>query len=193
MSTITQLLLTRRFMTSLRCRGAPPRPPEPSGGYRCPMVATPATTALEAAGIEFTVHTYEITAGDDLSYGEAVAAALGVQPERVYKTLVAVVDDEPVVGIVPVTGSLALKPLARACGGKKASMADPGDAERLTGYVTGGISPFGQRRELRMVVDLSVVEHDTLFVSGGRRGIQVEVGPDDLVDLTGAEIAVIAG
>ncbi len=155
------------------------------------MVATRATTALESAGVSFRVHSYELTDGDDATYGEAVAAALQVVPDRVYKTLVAAVDGEPVVAIVPVTGVLRLKALARACGGKKAVMADPADAERLTGYVTGGISPFGQRRPLRFVIDESIIEHDTLFVSGGRRGTQVEVTPDDLVNLTGAEIADI--
>ena len=162
-------------------------------GYRWLMAATPATTALDQARVDFVVHTYDLPPSSEASYGEAVAEALGVSADRVYKTLVAMVDGEPAVGIVPVTGSLSLKSLARACRGKKAAMADPGQAERLTGYVTGGISPFGQRRRLSFVVDESIIELDTLFVSGGRRGVQVEVTPDDLVNLTGAEIAEIAG
>jgi Cys-tRNA(Pro)/Cys-tRNA(Cys) deacylase len=157
------------------------------------MAATPATAALERAGIDFTVHTYEPPGGDDISYGEAVAAALEVSPGRVFKTLVATVDGAATVAIVPVTGTLALKALARARGGKKAAMADPGDAERLTGYVTGGISPFAQRRRLPVVADEALMEFETVFVSGGRRGIQVEVAPRDLLDLTGAIIAPIKG
>ena len=157
------------------------------------MAATPATAALERAGIEFTVHTYEAPTGDDISYGEAVAAALGVPAGRVFKTLVAMVDGAPAVAIVPVIGTLALKSLARARAGKKAAMADPADAERLTGYVTGGISPFAQRRRLPMIADQTLMEFETVFVSGGRRGIQVEVSPLDLLELTAAEVAPIAG
>jgi Cys-tRNA(Pro)/Cys-tRNA(Cys) deacylase len=116
-----------------------------------------------------------------------------VEPGRVFKTLVAEVDGDAVVGIVPVTGALSLKALARARGGKRAAMAAPADAERLTGYVTGGISPFGQRRRLPVVADESVHGWDTVFVSGGLRGLQLEVAPDDLVRVTGAASAPIAG
>jgi Cys-tRNA(Pro)/Cys-tRNA(Cys) deacylase len=157
------------------------------------MASTPAITVLERAGIDFRVHHYETLGEDDLSYGEAVAAELGASPERVFKTLVATVDGEPVVGIVPVAGQLALKALARAAGGKRAAMAEPSDAERLTGYVVGGISPFGHRHRLRVVIDARVEEHGTVFVSGGRRGIQVEIAPADLIRLTGADLAAIAG
>jgi Cys-tRNA(Pro)/Cys-tRNA(Cys) deacylase len=157
------------------------------------MAATPATAALERSGIHFRVHTYEVPSGDEISYGEAVAATLRVSPGRVFKTLVAMVDGAPTVGIVPVTGTLALKALARACEGKKAVMADPADAERLTGYVTGGISPIAQRRRLPMIADEALMEFETVFVSGGRRGIQVEVAPRDLLDLTGAVVAPISG
>jgi Cys-tRNA(Pro)/Cys-tRNA(Cys) deacylase len=157
------------------------------------MAATPAIRALEQAGCAFRVHSYELSGDDDGSYGEAVARRLGVPPGMVFKTLVALVDGDPVVAIVPVAGSLQLKALARARGGKRASMADPPDAERLTGYVTGGISPFGRRRRLPVVLDVAAQHHDTVFVSGGRRGLQLEVGPDDLVRITGAEVAAIAG
>jgi len=152
---------------------------------------TRAIDTLQKAGVEFTIHEYDV--GDtDLSYGEAAAASLGVEPDQVFKTLVAMVDGNPVVGIVHVSRHLSLKRLARAAGGKKATMAEPSDAERLTGYVVGGISPFGQRRRLPMFVDASAVGYDTIFVSAGRRGLQVEVAPSDLMGLTGAEAADIA-
>ena len=156
------------------------------------MASTRAIQVLERAGRPFRVHAYEIAGAGELGYGEAVARELEVPAERVFKTLVALVDGEPVVGIVPAAGSLGLKALARTRGGKRASMADPGDAERLTGYVVGGISPFGQRRRLPMVIDLTATRFETVFVSGGRRGLQLEVSPTDLIEVTGAEAAPIA-
>ncbi|NOY55388.1 MAG: Cys-tRNA(Pro) deacylase [Actinobacteria bacterium] len=152
---------------------------------------TRAIAALGAAGVAFTVHSYEI-GNTDLSYGEAAAAALGAAPERVFKTLVATVDGSAVVGIVPVSRRLSMKKLARVAGGKHSTMAEPSDAQRLTGYVVGGISPFGQRRRLRMFIDASAGRYDSIFVSAGRRGVQVEVAPTDLTALTGAEMAAIA-
>lgn len=119
-------------------------------------------------------------------YGEAVAGAIGVPPRRVFKTLLASVDHQQVVAIIPVSARLSLKALARAAGAKKVSMADPADAERLTGYVAGGISPLGQRRRHLTFIDDSATDHTTIFVSAGRRGLQVELGPADLVELTGA-------
>ncbi len=157
------------------------------------MAATRATLALERAGVPHRVHSYDPPGDEHPSYGEAVAAVLEVDRDQVFKTLVAEVDGEAVVGIVPVTGNLNLKALAKVRGSKKAVMADPRDAERLTGYVVGGISPFGQRRRLPMVADASIERHDTVFVSGGRRGVQVEVAPGDLLRLTGARVAEIAG
>ena len=153
---------------------------------------TAAVRVLEQSGVEFTLHEYE-TVADDRSYGEAVASALGVDPVRLFKTLVATVDGSPVVGIVPVSGQLSMKRLARAVRGKRAAMVEPAEAQRLTGYVVGGISPFGQRRRLPMYLDASALDHHAILVSAGRRGLQVEVAPDDLVTMTGAVVATIGG
>ncbi|KFG00603.1 transcriptional regulator [Streptomyces scabiei] len=152
---------------------------------------TPATVALSAAGVEFTVHAYEHDPAHP-SYGEEAAEAMGVSPERVFKTLVADVDGALVVAVVPVAGSLDLKSLATAVGGKRAAMADPTLAERTTGYVRGGISPLGQRKKLRTVLDASADAHDTICVSAGRRGLEVELAPQDLLKLTEAVSAPIA-
>jgi Cys-tRNA(Pro)/Cys-tRNA(Cys) deacylase len=146
---------------------------------------------LSRQRIAFTAHRYEVDE-HATSYGEAAAAALGVPAGRVFKTLVANVDGRLTVGVVPVSGSLDLKALAAAVGGKRGSMADPADAQRATGYVTGGISPFGQRSRLPVVVDVSARNWPTVYVSGGRRGLQVEVAPDDLIRLTSAAEAAIA-
>lgn len=154
---------------------------------------TPAIAALERAGVAHTVHPYELGPGaDDVTFGEAVAAALGVDASRLFKTLVAVVDDEPVVAVVPVDGMLDIKALARAVGGKRAGLAPVELAERMTGYVVGGISPLGQRRRLPTIADASIADHDAVVVSAGRRGLQVELSPADLVALTGARTAAIA-
>ncbi|GLZ03657.1 Cys-tRNA(Pro)/Cys-tRNA(Cys) deacylase [Actinomadura sp. NBRC 104412] len=152
---------------------------------------TPATLAAAKAEIGFTLHPYEPDPAAE-SYGAAAARALGVPPERVFKTLLAEVDGALTVAVVPVSGSLDLKALAAAAGGKKARMADPKVAERATGYVVGGISPLGQRRELPTVVDESVSGFPTVYVSAGRRGLQIELAPADLVRLTAATLAAIA-
>ncbi|MFI2610063.1 Cys-tRNA(Pro) deacylase [Kitasatospora sp. NPDC018619] len=152
---------------------------------------TPATVALEAAAVPFTVHAYDHDPAA-ASYGGEAAEALGIAPERVFKTLVAEVDGALTVGVVPVCGRLDLKALAAAVGGKRAAMADPAAAERSSGYVLGGISPLGQRRPLRTVVDASALGHPTVYVSAGRRGLEVELAPADLVALTGATTAPIA-
>ncbi|MEV8388464.1 MULTISPECIES: Cys-tRNA(Pro) deacylase [unclassified Streptomyces] len=151
---------------------------------------TPATVALTAAGTPYTLHAYEHDPASP-SYGEEAAEALGVSPDRVFKTLVADVDGELTVAVVPVAGSLDLKALAAAVGGKRASMADPVTAERTTGYVRGGISPLGQRKRLRTVVDASAETHATICVSAGRRGLEVELSPADLASLTSAVLAPI--
>ncbi|MFF5338732.1 Cys-tRNA(Pro) deacylase [Streptomyces sp. NPDC013181] len=151
---------------------------------------TPATVALTAAGTAFTVHAYEHDPASP-SYGEEAAQALGVPPDRVFKTLVADVDGRLTVAVVPVAGSLDLKALAAAAGGKRATMADPAAAERTTGYVRGGISPLGQRKRLPTVLDASARSHPTICVSAGRRGLEVELAPEDLAALTGAVFADI--
>ncbi|GAB2871162.1 Cys-tRNA(Pro) deacylase [Streptomyces mayteni] len=153
---------------------------------------TPATVAATRAGVSFTLHSYEHDPASALSYGEEAVRALGVAPERVFKTLLAEVDGELVVAVVPVSRSLGLKALAAALGGKRAAMADPAAAERATGYVRGGISPLGQRRRLRTAVDASADDLASLFVSAGRRGLEIELAPADLVRLTGAVSAAIA-
>lgn len=152
---------------------------------------TPATVALTRAGVPFTAHTYDHDPAAT-SYGLEAAEALGLEPATVFKTLLADVDGDLVVGVVPVTGQLDLKALAAAVGGKKAQMADPAVAERVTGYVVGGISPIGQKRRLRTVLDASADAHATVFVSGGRRGLDLGLAPDDLARVTGATRAPIA-
>ncbi|GAA3813048.1 Cys-tRNA(Pro) deacylase [Streptomyces phyllanthi] len=146
--------------------------------------------ALTGAGVDFTVHSYEHDPSHP-SYGEEAAEAMGVSPDRVFKTLVADVDGALVVAVVPVAGSLDLKALASAVGGKRAAMADPTLAERTTGYVRGGISPLGQRKKLRTVLDASARSHDTICVSAGRRGLEIELSPEALLELTEAVSAPI--
>ena len=140
---------------------------------------TPATVALTAAGVPYTVHSYDHDPAHP-SYGDEAARRWRVSPERVFKTLVADVDGTLTVAVVPVAGQLDLKALAAAVGGKRAAMADPALAERTTGYVRGGISPLGQRRKLPTVLDGSASAHPTICVSAGRRGLEVELSPDDL-------------
>ncbi|SEC58767.1 Cys-tRNA(Pro)/Cys-tRNA(Cys) deacylase [Paramicrobacterium humi] len=153
---------------------------------------TPATAALTKAGIPFTLRGYEHdpSAG---SFGLEAADKLGIEAERVFKTLLCDVDARLVVGIVPVAGKLSLKALAAAVGGKRAVLADPREAERKTGYVVGGISPIGQKTALPTVLDASAIEHETILVSGGRRGLDIELDPQQLVALTRARVAPIAG
>ncbi|OLZ68170.1 aminoacyl-tRNA deacylase [Streptomyces sp. IMTB 2501] len=151
---------------------------------------TPATVALSSAGVDFTVHAYDHDPAHP-SYGEEAAEAMGVSPDRVFKTLVADVDGTLTVAVVPVAGSLDLKALAAAVGGKRAAMADPTLAERTTGYVRGGISPLGQRKKLPTVLDDSAETHETICVSAGRRGLEVELSPGDLAKLTEAVLAPI--
>ena len=153
---------------------------------------TPATVALTRAGVPFTLHPYEHDPRAE-SFGMEAAEALGVPAERVFKTLLAEADGRLVVGIVPVTGQLDLKALARAVGASKAAMADVKAAERATGYVVGGISPFGQKRAHPTVVDETVELWETVYVSGGRRGLDVEIAPADLIEVTGATVADVGG
>lgn len=151
---------------------------------------TRATELLSRLGIPHTVHRYEHDPQSG-SYGLEASAALGVPPERVFKTLVADVDQQLAVAVVPVSGSLDLKALASAAGGKKARMADPAAAERATGYVTGGISPLGQRRLLPVVIDATALEFETVFCSAGQRGLEIELAPADLIRAARAVVAPI--
>jgi len=153
---------------------------------------TPAVQALERAGIRHELHEYDFSAAPG-RIGLAAAAAMGVAPGRVFKTLMAVVDErELVVAIVPVAAELDLKALAKAAGGKRAAMAEVAAAERATGYVKGGISPFGQKRRHRAFVDAAAGGHATVIVNGGRRGLQIELAPADLVAASGGVTAPIA-
>lgn len=152
--------------------------------------STPATVALVRSGIAHVVRPYEHDPRAE-SYGLEAATALGVEPGRVFKTLVAGLDGVLVVGIVPVTHQLDLKALARALGGSKAVMAPVADAERATGYVAGGISPIGQKRPHRTVLDDSALGWGAVLVSGGRRGLDIELAPADLLAATSAVTAAI--
>jgi Cys-tRNA(Pro)/Cys-tRNA(Cys) deacylase len=155
---------------------------------------TPAILIARRAGIRFEVREYSHDPACE-SYGLEAAQALGVDPERVFKTLLVAVNEDRrtlAVGVVPVGGQLDLKAMAAALGAKKASMADPPDAERVTGYLLGGISPLGQKRRLPTVVDVSAAGFPTVLVSAGRRGLEIELSPADLVMLTAAREAPIA-
>lgn len=151
---------------------------------------TPAVRALAAAGLPFSEHPYEHDP-DHPSFGMEAAEALGLDPDSVFKTLLAEVDAAFVVAVLPVTAQLDLKALAGVVGGKRATLARPGDAERVTGYVVGGISPLGQRKPLPTVVDSSAEALETMYVSGGRRGFDLGVAPADLIALTRATVASV--
>jgi Cys-tRNA(Pro)/Cys-tRNA(Cys) deacylase len=152
---------------------------------------TPATAQLTREKVQHTLHPYEHDPRAEV-YGEEAAMALGVEPQRLFKTLIAAVDGRLACAVVPVAGRLDLKSFAAAVGGKKAVLADPAAAQRATGYVVGGISPLGQKSRLPVVVDASADGFATVFVSAGKRGLQVELAPGDLVRLTGATLAAIA-
>lgn len=158
---------------------------------KTPTAGTPATAVLTAANVPFVLHPYTHHASAE-SYGLEAAEALGMDPAKVFKTLLADVDGNLVVGVVPVSGTLDLKALASALGGKRAAMADPAVAQRRTGYVLGGISPLGQRQASPTVVDATALHLDSMLVSGGRRGLDIELAPADLIRLTGAVTAAIA-
>ncbi|HEY6013702.1 MAG TPA: aminoacyl-tRNA deacylase [Candidatus Limnocylindrales bacterium] len=159
---------------------------------------TRAIDLVRRSGVAHQVHAYEPTArhGRDRdarpSYGREAAMALGIEPGRLFKTLVASVDERLVLAVVPVDRELDPKALAEAVEGRHAELADPVVAERATGYVVGGISPIGTRRALPVILDVSATGRPTVFVSAGRRGLQVELAPDDLVRLTGAIVASVA-
>jgi Cys-tRNA(Pro)/Cys-tRNA(Cys) deacylase len=152
---------------------------------------TPAINQARKSGIVFRLHEYSHDAATE-SYGLEAAEKLGVDPERVFKTLVVDAQGMLIVGIVPVSASLDLKALAAAAGVKRAEMADIADAERATGYVAGGISPLGQKKRLRTILDNSATAFATIFVSAGRRGLEIELAPADLIKLCTGEMAAIA-
>lgn len=153
---------------------------------------TPAVRAAEAAGVPFRLHEYDAQTAEGPTFGEAAAAALGVDPQRMFKTLVARVDAELTIAVVPVSGELDLKALARAAGGKRAAMAEAEEAEKATGYVVGGISPLGHRRRLPVVIDASATAHETIYVNAGRRGLQLELRAADLLQAARASMAEVA-
>jgi Cys-tRNA(Pro)/Cys-tRNA(Cys) deacylase len=154
---------------------------------------TPAIKAAEAAGIPIRLHEYAHDPANT-HYGMEAATALGLEPERVFKTLLVGLNGDArklAVAIVPVTGQLDLKSMAAACRAKKADMADPGAAQRATGYVVGGISPLGQKKRLPTVLDVSAMAFDSIYVSGGRRGLDIEIAPADLLAVCAAQTAPI--
>lgn len=158
---------------------------------------TRAIDLVRRSGVRHRVHAYEASERQGRerdarpAYGREAAAALGIVPGRIFKTLVANVDGRPVLAVVPVDRELDLKALADVAGGRRAEMADPGTAQRATGYVVGGISPIGTRRVLPIVLDASASDQPSILVSAGRRGLQLELAPADLVSLTGAIVAPI--
>lgn len=153
---------------------------------------TPGINAAKAARIAYTVHEYVHDPAHP-SYGEEAAEKLGVPMARVFKTLVARLDGRTLaVGVVPVSAKLDMKRLAKAAGAKRAEMAAPADVERATGYVLGGVSPLGQKRRLQTWIDASAAQYPTILVSAGRRGLEIELAPDDLRTLSGGVFAAIA-
>ncbi|KEF29854.1 MAG: Cys-tRNA(Pro) deacylase [Gammaproteobacteria bacterium] len=150
---------------------------------------TPGIKAAKKAGVAHTIHEYEHDPATT-NYGTEAVEKTGANPGQVFKTLVVTVDNkELVVGVVPVAGMLSMKLIAKAAGGKKAVMADPQAVQRSTGYVLGGVSPLGQKRRLRTFIDESAGDYETLFVSAGKRGLEIELAPADLATLTRAEFA----
>ncbi|MGE0080954.1 MAG: Cys-tRNA(Pro) deacylase [Thiohalomonadaceae bacterium] len=153
---------------------------------------TPAIDAAKKAGVAHTVHAYEHDPSC-AAYGMEAAEKMGVAPNRVFKTLVVQLDGKVfAVGIVPVAAQLSMKLMAKAAGAKKAAMADKQDVERITGYVLGGVSPLGQKRRLKSFIDASARQFPTVYVSAGRRGLEIELAPADLARLTGAVFAELA-
>lgn len=151
---------------------------------------TPATKTLDQAKISYTTHPYKHDARAE-SYGEEAAAQLGIDARQIFKTLIASVDSALVCAVVPVAGRLDLKALAAAVGGRKAELAEPARAQRATGYVLGGISPLGQRSRIPVVIDSSALDWETMYVSAGKRGLQLGLAPADLIAAASAQTAAI--
>jgi Cys-tRNA(Pro)/Cys-tRNA(Cys) deacylase len=162
-------------------------------GYtRAMSRTTPATLALTKAGVDFTVHAYDYDPDAD-SIGLAAAAALGEEPSRVLKTLMALVDGKPVLVIVPSDREVAMKKLAAAVGGKSAQMMKPADAERISGYKVGGISPFGQRKPLPAVIEADALVEERVYINGGQRGLQVRLDPKAAREVLKAMAVQVSG
>lgn len=153
---------------------------------------TPAINLVKKRKISHKIHEYTHDSNAE-SYGAEAAEKMGVSESQVFKTLVAKLDGKTLaVGIVPVSSTLSLKQLAKAAGGKKAAMADPAEVERSSGYVLGGVSPLGQKKLLKTIIDKSAQEFETIFVSAGKRGLEIELAPEDLAGLLRGEFASIA-
>lgn len=152
---------------------------------------TPAVLALDAAGIDYSIHEYE-GSGELANFGLQAARALNLAEDQVFKTLMVLADDELLVAVLPVSCQLSMKLVASAVRAKKASLSDPARAERSSGYVVGGISPIGQRKKLRTVIDETAELFDVIYVSGGRRGMDIAIAPADLIELVGAVVLPIA-
>ena len=153
--------------------------------------ATAATIELTRLGVAFTMHPY-VHDPAERSFGDEAARALGLSPDEVFKTLVVMVDDAPTVAVLPVSARLDMKALAACCGGRRAELADLALAQRLTGYVIGGISPIGQKRQLPTLIDEQAWLHDVVYVSGGKRGLDIGLATADLIRATSGTIAAIA-
>ena len=152
---------------------------------------TPAVNAVRKARVVYQIHDYAHDASS-ASYGLEAAEKLGVAEERVFKTLVVSLDSKALaVAVIPVSSMLSMKLVAKAAGAKKATMAEPAAVERSTGYVLGGVSPLGQKKRLKTIIDSAASDHPTVYVSAGRRGLEIELGPGDLAELTGASFAGI--
>ncbi|MEZ7862620.1 MAG: Cys-tRNA(Pro) deacylase [Aeromonadaceae bacterium] len=150
---------------------------------------TPAIRFLKIAGIDFTTHSYECEVHED--FGLHAASQLGLPPDQVYKTLLVHQDKQVVTAVIPVSCMLSLKEVAKAAKLKKVEMMKPLDAERLTGYKVGGISPFAQKKQLPTLLDSRALQQETILVSGGKRGLSVGIKPQDFIQLLGATVAPI--
>ena len=149
--------------------------------------STPATLMLDKAGVSYRLHSY-VYDPDAESIGLAAAAALGVSPQVILKTLIVLLDGKPACVVLPSDREVSMKKLAAALGGKRAEMSKPADAERITGYHVGGVSPFGQKKRLATVVEADALAHGAVYVNGGQRGLQIQMAPSDLVAVTGATV-----
>lgn len=152
---------------------------------------TPATLTLDKAGAAYRLHSYDYDP-DAMSIGLAAAAALEVAPQVMLKTLIVLLDGKPVCAVLPSDREVSMKKLAAALGGKRAEMSKPADAERVTGYHVGGVSPFGQKKRLATAVEADALAHAAVYVNGGQRGLQIELAPADLVAVTGATVASLS-